>query len=83
MPTGRDSESYIDKVQCNICKGQFRADISHINLICKLCQNKERQELIGEFIEGIKPFLDHIMTVNLRMEIETEIEKWEARVKYE
>ncbi|MFW9970133.1 MAG: hypothetical protein ACFFDF_08030 [Candidatus Odinarchaeota archaeon] len=44
------------KVQCNRCKNHFRATDSHINLICKGCQNKEKrekQELIEE-IEQLK-----------------------------
>lgn len=39
------------KVRCDICKEDFRATTSHINLICKECQNKEKQELIEEFLK--------------------------------
>ena len=45
-----------DRVRCDICKEEFRATPSHINLICKGCFKKERQpdatgkELIEAFL---------------------------------
>jgi len=42
------------KVRCDICKEDFRATTSHINLICKECQDKEKQELIEKFIADLK-----------------------------
>jgi len=38
------------RVECDICKGGFRPIPSHINLICKECQDKEKQELIEVFL---------------------------------
>ena len=39
------------KVRCDICKEDFRATTSHINLICKECQDKEKKELIDEILK--------------------------------
>lgn len=43
-----------EKVECWICKKDYRADNYHINLICKGCQYKEKQELIAEFIKKME-----------------------------
>lgn len=54
------------KVQCYRCKNDFRATDSHINLICKGCQNKEKREkkeLIGELLHFIHRRLDSAKTL--------------------
>lgn len=67
----------IDKVTCDICKRDVRAVQSHINLICKSCQKKEKQELIGEFLEDLKLTHPMIGFKYTRLEL---IEKWEDKL---
>lgn len=80
------------KVQCNRCKNYFRATDSHINLICKGCQNKEKRErnkLISGFQSILRNFHDHtfdslepIERLNwIRFEIEKALENYEVIMK--
>jgi len=78
-----------DKVRCNICEKEFRATPSHINLICKDCQNKD----IEAFLEVLhilhRKIIDENLKRNMSGEDHTEyndhfvieIEKWKKRLK--
>lgn len=55
------------RVECFICGGFYRADNYHINLICKGCQYKEKQELIAKFLRDWrwgKAFQFHLPNIN-------------------